>query len=319
MIQIKDILIPTDFSDTSSAALGHASMIAEHFSAQLTILHVDTVTEATREESFPALEPEMDETEKAAEREVLQLTGMKIPQNLSVQRVLRRNEDPAEEIVRYTRDHPVDLAIVGTHGRSGLSHLIMGSVAEKVIRQARCPVITVRACGAAARVTPYLNILAPVDFSPHSEKALLYAWSLAKLFHAQLNILHIVDIPVHPEHYAVNLNLSGEFGHELMVRSHEELERMIAPYQPSNVKYRIVVEFGRAYNEIVEYAAAHESDLVVMGTQGLSGLQKFLLGSTTAKVVRHAPCPVLTVKLGERDFVRGQVKPEVDAQGQGEV
>ncbi len=278
-------------------------MIAERFNADLTILHVDTSTEATREEAFPVLEPEMDETEKAAEREVLQLTGMKTPKNLRVRRVLTRNEHPAEEIVLYTRDHAVDLVIVGTHGRSGLSHLILGSVAEKVIRQAHCPVITVRASGAAAKVTPYLNILVPFDFSPHSEKALFYAWSLAKLFHAHLNILHIVDIPVHPEHYAVNLNLSGEFGHELMLRSHEELERMIAPYQPANVRYRIVVEFGRAYNEIVEFATKHESDLVVMGTQGLSGLQKFLLGSTTAKVVRHAPCPVLTVKPEARDFV----------------
>ena len=66
-------------------------------------------------------------------------------------------------------------------GRTGLSHLILGSVAEKVIRQAHCPVITVRASGAAAKVTPYLNILVPFDFSSHAEKALLYAWSLAKL------------------------------------------------------------------------------------------------------------------------------------------
>src|SRR5262245_23151079 len=181
MIQIKNILIPTDFSDTSSAALGHASMIAERFNADLTILHVDTSTETTREEAFPALEPEMDETEKATESEVLLLTGMNTPKHLRVKRVLRCNENPAEEIVRYTREHAVDLVIVGTHGRSGLSHLIMGSVAEKVVRQAHCPVITVRASEAAAKVTPYLNILVPFDFSPHAEKALLYAWSLAKL------------------------------------------------------------------------------------------------------------------------------------------
>ncbi len=285
-------------------------MIAERFDAQLTILHVDTLAEATREEAFPVLEPEMNDTEKATEHEVLHLTGIKTPRNLRLQRLVRRNQNPAEEIVLYTRVHPVELVVVGTHGRSGLNHLIMGSVAEKVIRQAHCPVITVRASATAAKVTPYLNILAPVDFSPHSEKALLYAWSLAKLFHAQLHILHIVDIPVHPEHYAVNLNLSGEFGHELMVRSHEELERMIAPFPPSNVKHRIVVEFGRAYNEIVEFAAQHESDLIVMGTQGLSGLQKFFLGSTTAKVVRHAPCPVLTVKPEERDFVTASDQPE---------
>jgi len=275
-------------------------MIAERFEASLTILHVDTAAEATREEVFPALEPEMGELEKATELQVLQVTGMKTPQNLRVRRLVRRNEDPAEEIIQHTHANAVDLVVVGTHGRSGLSHFIMGSVAERVIRQAHCPEITGRA---TAKVTPYLNILVPVDFSPHAEKALWYAWSLARLFHAYLHILHIVDIPIHPEHYAVNLNLTGEFGHELTLRSQEELERMIAPFQPAHVKHRIVVEFGRAYNEIVEFATAHETDLIVMGTQGLSGLKKFFLGSTTAKVVRHAPCPVLTVKPGERDFV----------------
>ena len=279
-------------------------MIAQRFDAQLTILHVNTVSAATREDAFPALEPEMNEAEHAAEREVLQLTGMKTPQHLRLRRLVRCNEHPAEEIIQFTRSQPVDLVIVGTHGRSGLSHLIMGSVAEQVIRRAYCPVITVRTSATATKVTPYLNILVPVDFSPHAEKALLYAWSLAKLFHAHLHVLHVVDIPIHPEHYAVNLNLTGEFGHELMTRSHEELERMMAQHQPANVKYRAVVEFGRAYNEIVEFAARHDTDLIVMGTQGLSGLKKFFLGSTTAKVVRHAPCPVLTVKPEERDFVQ---------------
>ncbi len=286
-------------------------MIAERFNAQLTILHVDAVAGSAGEETFPALEPEMDETEQAAEREVLQLTGLKTPPLLHVRRVVRRHENPAEEIVRFGRTHTCDLIVVGTHGRTGLSHLIMGSVAERVIRQANCPVLTVRASAHAAQVLPYLKILVPLDFSPHSEKALLYAWSLAKLFHAHLHILHIVDIPIHPEHYAVNLNLTGEFGHQLMLRSHEELERMIAPHQPSTVKHRLVVEFGRAYNEIVDFAAENECDLIVMGTQGLSGLEKFFLGSTTAKVVRHAPCPVLTVKPEERDFVTPSAKPHV--------
>lgn len=287
-------------------------MIAERFRAQLTILHVDTAAEATREEAFPRLEPEMNDTEKAAEREVLQLTGLNVPRHLQIKHIVRRNDNPAEEIIEYARTNPIDLLIMGTHGRSGLSHLIMGSVAEKVIRQAHCPVLSVRASSTTAQVSPYLNIVVPIDFSPHAEKALLYAWSLARLFHAHLHVLHIIDIPIHPEHYAVNLNLTGEFGHELVLRSHEELERMIAPHQPATVKHDIVVEFGRAYNEIVEFAAEHETDLIVMGTQGLSGLKKFFLGSTTAKVVRHAPCPVLTVKPHERDFVTPDAGTETE-------
>ncbi len=302
MVQIKDILVPTDFSQTSSAAVGHASMLAEKFDASLTMLHIDTGSTSTREDAFPPLEPEAEAFSVAAEQEAHELAGLEPLYDLRVKRVVRKSEHPAAEILSFAQTSACDLIVVGTHGRTGLSHLVMGSVAETVIRQAHCPVITVRASATAAQVLPYLNLLVPIDFSPDSEKALHYAWTLAQAFNANLQVLHVVDLPVHPEHYALSLNSTESLGHELTQHSYAQITHLMEQFE-STRPYESFVESGRAYSEILEFAATHDTDLIVMGTHGLSRLPQFLLGSTTAKVVRHAPCPVLTVRLLERDFV----------------
>jgi len=312
MIQIKDILIPTDFTGTYSAALGHATMLADRFDARLIMLHVAAADAPHEPAHFPAVEPEKDEVEQEVEQQASEIAGLAPDRELRVKRVIRSHQDPAVEIMNYAAEKNVDLIVVGTRGRTGFSHLIVGSVAETVIRDAKSPVIAVRVCDTSEEVMPYLNILAPVDFSADSEKALRYAWTLAELFEANLQMLHVIDLPVYPEHYAVNIDLSEQFGHELALRSHEQMEKLAAPYAGTNVRYKTHVETGRAYSEIVEFAQTHDTDLIVMGTRGLSRLENFLLGGTTAKVVRHASCPVLTVKLEEKDFV-GLMQPDLSA------
>jgi nucleotide-binding universal stress UspA family protein len=190
-----------------------------------------------------------------------------------------------------------------THGRVGLSHLLMGSVSEHVVRTANCPVMTVRACKESEEVAPYLDILVPVDFSPYSEKALRYGRTLAHLFDAKLHLLHVLDQPIHPTYYGLGNDVLIRLNPNVQQRSHEEMELLSAKMTPLNVSYQTHVKEGRAYSEIVRFVQEKEIDLIVMGTHGLSGLEHFLLGGTTEKVVRHAPCPVLTVKLKERDFV----------------
>jgi nucleotide-binding universal stress UspA family protein len=305
MIQIHEILIPTDFAEPPSAALGHAAMLAERFSARLTMLHVVTEKEGHAPPNFPELDPSRDELEEFAEEETAQRFGLAPLQRLRVRRELRQNAHPTEEILRYSAENHVDLIVAGTHGRTGLSHLIQGSIAEDLMREASCPVLVARTHHASAEeVMPYLNILAPVDFSPDSEKALRYAVALAHRFDAHLQILHVVDMPVYPAHYAVNVNLAGQFNEDFTTLSHQEMERLLAGFELRPRRCQTHVQTGRPYHEIVRFAEANEADLIVMGTRGLSRLQEFLLGGNTARVIRHAPCPVLAVKLHERDFVQ---------------
>ncbi|MDZ7266439.1 MAG: universal stress protein [candidate division KSB1 bacterium] len=305
MIQIREILIPTDFREPPAAAIGHAAMLAERFGARLTMLHVVTAREHNAVAAFPELDPACAAEEEAAEEEVAERLGLQPSQRLQVRRELRHNAHPAEEITRFAAEMQADLIVTGTHGRTGLSHLILGSLAEDLMRTANCPVLVARTAGpgASGEVMPYLQILAPIDFSPDSEKAMRYALALSQLFRAQLHILHVVDLPVYPAHYAVNHALAEEFSRDFITLSHEEIERWLTGFEQRPRHCQTHVQVGRPYHEIVKFAAAQDIDLIVMGTRGLSRLQEFFLGGNTARVIRHAPCPVLVVKLQERDFV----------------
>lgn len=305
MIQIREILIPTDFAEPPGAALGHAAMLAERFGARLTMLHVLTEKEATQPPNFPELDPARDEHEESAEDELTERFGLAPLQRLHVRRELRRHAHPGEEIVRFAAENRTDLIVAGTHGRGGLSHLIMGSIAEDVMRDAGCPVLVARTAPSDTdEVMPYLKILAPVDFSPDSKKALRYAVALAQLFDAHLQVLHVVDMPVYPAHYSVNVDLAEQFNQDFTSQSLQEMERLLDGFESRPRRYQTHVLTGRPYHEIVTFAQANEIDLIVMGTRGLSRLQDFFLGGNTARVIRHASCPVLAVKLHERDFVQ---------------
>jgi nucleotide-binding universal stress UspA family protein len=303
MIHIHKILFPTDFSDTSGAALGHALMLADRFNAGLTMLHAASPQETASESHFPQIETENDEIEELFEDQLAEMIGAAPLHKLRIDRVMQRSKDPVKTICSFADQNRVDMIIMGTHGRTGLSHWLIGSVAEHVVRSANCPVMTVRAQKEATEVSPYLDIVVPIDFSPYSQKALRYARTLAHLFEANLHLLHVLEQPIHPAHYGLGTDLLIRLSPDVHRRSQEELERLLSQMSPLDVSYQIHVREGRAYSEIVGFVEEQECDLIVMGTHGLSGLEHFLLGGTTEKVVRHASCPVLTVKLKERDFV----------------
>lgn len=302
MVHIQKILFPTDFSDTSSVALGHALMLAHRFDAALTMLHAAAPNEKAKNLRFPEVDPAADEFEDTLAEQLAQIVGAAPSRKLRLDRVIHRNPDPVQEICNFSDSNNIDLIIMGTHGRTGLSHLLSGSVAENVVRNANCPVMTVRACKESAEVTPYFDILVPIDFSPYSQKALRYGRTLAHAFEANLHLLHVLDQPIHPAHYGLGDDLLIRLNPEVQHRSQEEMERLVSQLG-AEVRCQTHLCEGRAYNEIVRFVQEEECDLVVMGTHGLSGLEHFLLGGTTEKVMRHASCPVLAVKLKERDFV----------------
>jgi universal stress protein A len=146
VIQLNRILVPTDFSDYSRAALGYGCALAEKFGAELHLLHVlqDLVGLVPEPGlAFPPPGDYMRELQASAERALDELPGPLAPDGLSIERATRQGP-PFVEIVRYAREAEIDLIVLGTHGRTGLAHMLLGSVAEKVIRKAPCPVLTVR-------------------------------------------------------------------------------------------------------------------------------------------------------------------------------
>ena len=139
------------------------------------------------------------------------------------------------------------------------------------------------------------SILVPLDFSPSSKRSLDYAVSLARQFKAKLTLLHVVE-PIATPDFAASFPLMME-DDKLMAAAKNELEHAVkAALVPRGLVEKILVRFGRSFHEIAEAARTRKADLIIISTHGYTGLKHALLGSTTERVVRHAPCPVLVVR-----------------------
>jgi universal stress protein A len=146
------------------------------------------------------------------------------------------------------------------------------------------------------------SILVPTDFSAESEKALAYALPFARQFGAKMTLLHVVE-PIGTPDFAKSFPLFLE-NDEVMANCKRHLQRILKDLeiQPKFIE-KVLVRYGPAFNEIVEAARTLKVDLIIVSTHGYTGIKHALLGSTTERVVRHAPCPVLVVRPREHEFV----------------
>jgi nucleotide-binding universal stress UspA family protein len=184
---------------------------------------------------------------------------------------------------------------MGSHGRSGVERLILGSVTEKVLRNAACPVLTVPPKAATASALPFKRLLCPVDFSEPSLQALHAALSIAEESDAALTVLNVIDWP-DDETFLVETFESPDMRRHLETGILERLEAFIPDdarvwSRPSS---RVVV--GKPHREIVAAADGMSADLIVIGVHGRNAADVSLFGSTTNQVVRRASCPVLTIR-----------------------
>lgn len=152
------------------------------------------------------------------------------------------------------------------------------------------------------------SILIPTDFSAEATKALEYAVPLARLFGAKLTLLHVVE-PVATPDFAKSFPI-GMDNDRMVAECRERMDRMVkeSGLEPELVE-KAVVRYGRAFREIAEAARTLKADLILLSTHGYTGMKHALLGSTTERVVRHAPCPVLVVRPHEHEFLMDQQKP----------
>jgi nucleotide-binding universal stress UspA family protein len=172
-----------------------------------------------------------------------------------------------------------DLLVVGTHGRRGLRQLLLGSVAEEVVRTVNVPVLCVRQGG---RV-PYRRILVPTDFSEGAARVFPLAHRLAAAFDAEIVALHVASRPAAAA--AVGMIVPPDV-------TESTVWKAVKPAFP-DVVVTAQVHVGRVWDRIVQTARVEDVDLVVMSTRGHDSVADTLLGSNTERVLRHAHCPVL--------------------------
>jgi nucleotide-binding universal stress UspA family protein len=182
-----------------------------------------------------------------------------------------------------------DLIVMGSRGLTGLKHVLLGSVAERTVRTAPCPVLTVKheeKGGLKLR-----TIVVPMDFSPASNSALELAKSLAKdAGPAHLILVHAYYVPVELEQFLI------QQGNPVLDRLSETVTKDLEKIQDAGISSEYVANRGAPERLIVELAKQKHADLIVMGTHGRRGLTHMLLGSVAERVVRTADCAVLTVQ-----------------------
>lgn len=155
------------------------------------------------------------------------------------------------------------------------------------------------------RLTINLNrILVPIDFSESSKKALKYAIPFARQFGASIDLIYVVEPTIYPADFSFGQVGFPNVEEELRARGEAELKGLVKDLVRRQVPASVVIRTGKAFYEIDQYAREENIDLIIIATHGHSGVEQFLFGSTTEKVVRKAPCPVLVVRSGEREFVK---------------
>lgn len=292
MSAFSKILVPVDFSKHADAAIDTAIEMASHYDASITLMHVvEPVALVYPEDpgfyTGPIMAGVMEDLRKALEKKkdaAVEKGAKRITaeQSLGV---------PAAAIKDFAETGKYDLIVMGTLGRTGLAHFLLGSVAERVVRSASCPVLTVH-----ERCKPFSKILVPTDFSADAEQALDAAIDVAVRWQASITLVNVYQ-PIgytFPTGSGIYTSLPLDRVIEDQLESLDKLQQRALAKGAKQVE--IAHRTGHPPTEIRDLARSGGFDLIAMGTHGRSGVSHMLIGSVAERVARTAPCPVLTMR-----------------------
>lgn len=284
LIKLKQILFATDFSQASLAALPHVAALARHYRSKVYLAHV------IEPEAYPpmfrlgSVSGTFREVDQDFRERLVDLSHSRLLADVPHE-ILVLHGELSRVLSEVIRQRPIDLVVVGTHGRGGFKRFLLGSVAEKIFRHASCPVLTVgprtfKVRGATE--SGFRHILYPTDLSEKGGVAARYAISLAAEYSAHLTVLHISPDPI-----VTDTLLAREF--------EKKMQRLVpAEAEPwCNADY--LVDHGDAAETILKVAREELTDLIVLDVRKPGALAMFL-ETTAYQVAAEAGCPVLTVR-----------------------
>ena len=297
----RKILTPVYFDETSQEALEYARHFAQRNGGSVSLLHVVPTDEfhllrrVYEPEKGGGADP--DWAEKIS-RDKLHAIAQEHLRDTQYDILTRLNSDPAAGILEAQQDINADLVVMTTHGRTGLSHLILGSVVENVVRETSGPVFVSRHGEHPSESQAFQKILVPVDITEQSGPALSYARQLAEQYGATVYPLHVVpaadsDLLLR-EVYRADPQAPADHVYAEKV-AQQKLEEL-AQTQLSGVQTQLELHVGNDPGRtIIETEKAVGADLLIMATHGFSGMFRLLIRSLTEKMMREADCPVLAL------------------------
>ncbi len=294
MLYADRILFPTDGSASAEQAHRHAQQLADHFDAVLHVIHVED------------RDVDLDEVIEVTEAGVRSdLHGTRegdgpLPASHLRERTVAHST-AAGGILNYAVQYDVDLIVMGTHGRRGVRRLVLGSVAEEVVRKAPCPVMTVGRGASTPEEMEGGTMLVPVDFSEHRFRVMAHAREIAPVYDMDLTLLHVVEVTGLPDAY-------GVYGSPpdpgvLADRAEEVLDVEAESLRAKGIDVSLDVRGGPPAATILNVAEESGAAFITIATHGRTGLERMLMGSVAEKVLRQAPCPVCAVKSFGRSLV----------------
>jgi len=296
-VQFKHIICTTDFSDLANRAIPFAVSLAKEFGAKLYFCHVIGLPSSAVYGEI-LLDP-TEQQDKAVRYAQEQLGSLIDPQPVEWEALIATGHT-ADEISRLAEVKSADLVIVATHGRSGFKRFLLGSVTERLMRTLPCPLLIIpdpapSAPNVADQPLRFQRILIGCDFSADADLALHYGFSLAQEFQSELNLIHVIEKPA----YAIPVDTAAgtEDDSKSVMQNHlkEKLSALIPPEALNWCSPNMVLLEGQPDEELTRYALSHHIDLIVLGARGQGLVEKLFVGSTIDRVVRRAPCPVLSV------------------------
>jgi len=282
------ILFPTDGSDGADAAFEHVLDVAEAHDATVYVL---TVADTSRDSVTQIRGQVIDALEREGARIVQEMAERASDRNVATVTEVLQGE-PYSTIVDYAAVNDADVVVMPTHGRQGLERFLLGSTTERVVRRSDVPVLTLHPDGDGVR-HPYRNVLVPTDGSDPAGAALDLAVDLSVAADAGLHLLSVVDVA------SLGIDVRANIAVESLEESAADVvdEATETASEAGVTPAATAIELGTSVARVVRsYVDDNDVDLVVVGTHGRTGFDRYVLGSVTEKLVRTAPVPVLTVR-----------------------
>jgi len=285
----KKIMLATDGSKYSEAALEEAIDVAKIFDSNVTILNVIDINNEILKVS-----PELSDKLALQAKEIIDKAQRKMREaDIKINTVIKEG-DPHEIIPQLAMQEGIDLIIMGTYGRKGLKLLLMGSVAADVVCHASCDVLVVKErVKAANRNKKYQSILVPYDGSEFSKTALEQACQIVKINQGEISVFYVI-----PRYEEVLEFFKTNWMKEILMCEAKAIVKQaqeVALKNGISIKTRIESE-NHVDAKIVEAAKKSKTDIIIMGVRGLGNLDRIIMGSVIERVIINAPCPILVIK-----------------------
>jgi nucleotide-binding universal stress UspA family protein len=296
-IHIQKILCATDLSDFSNSAVIQAIGMATAFGSKLFICHViDLPMVSMHGTAFVYPQDQIDEMKANA---LNQIKGLVKASNLDWEAVVQTGPI-SSTLCRLAAEKQADIAIVSTHGHTGLKRLFLGSVTERLLRTIGCPLLVVTPSEKAPSAERqfkgfgFKQIMVGCDFSTDSGRAVEFGFSLAQEFEAVIHLVHAIEPFVYRD-TMLPKSLKTEALTEATTDCRKRLNDLVPADAHNWCDIEVACKAGKPFEVLKNYAEAKQVDLIVLGVRGHSLVETMLIGATTDRVIRNVACPVLSV------------------------